>query len=102
MSAAEDLQARREQLKLRSAQLRERIALRAQVLHPALRLTDRVRAGADWAREHPEWMVLASAAALGVLAAQPRRALALGLRIWSGWQLIERARPVLRALFGKR
>ncbi|MDR2154797.1 MAG: YqjK-like family protein [Burkholderiaceae bacterium] len=95
MSAAKDLLAQREQLKLRSAQLRERIAQRTQVLRPALRLADHVRVGASWAREHPEWLVLAGTAALGVLATRPKRALALGLRIWSGWQLIQRLRPVL-------
>jgi len=96
-----DLLARREQLKLRSARLREQIAQRAQVMRPALHLADRVRAGAGWARGHPAWLALAGAAALGVVAARPRRALSLGLKIWSGWRVFQRVRPALRALLGR-
>ncbi|MDR0275416.1 MAG: hypothetical protein LBI48_08785 [Burkholderiaceae bacterium] len=103
MSATEvqDLLARREQLRARSARLREQIAQRAQVMRPALHLADRVRAGAGWARGHRAWLALAGAAVLGALAARPRHALSLGLRVWSGWQLLRRVRPVL-ALFGRR
>jgi hypothetical protein len=71
------------------------------VLRPAAQLADRVRAGAGWARGHPAWLALAGAAALGVLAARPKRALSLGLQIWSGWQVVQRARPALRALLGR-
>ena len=97
-----DLLERREELRTRSARLREQIAQRAQVMRPALRLADHVRAGAGWARGHPAWLALAGAALLGALAARPRHALSLGLRIWSGWQMLRRSRPVVQALFGRR
>lgn len=104
MSAAQpqDLLARREQLRLRSASLREQIAQRAQVLRPALRLADRARAAAGWARRHPAWLALAGAAALGVLGARPRRMLTLGLRAWSAWQALRRLKPVLAFLLERR
>jgi hypothetical protein len=103
MSAdVQNLLERREQLRARSARLREQIAQRAQIMRPALRLVDHVRAGAGWARGHPAWLALAGAAVLGALAARPRQVLSLGLRVWSGWQMLRRARPALRALFGQR
>jgi hypothetical protein len=94
MTPPDDLLARREQLKLRSARLRDQIARRAQVLNPALHLADRVRA--------QPWLALAGAAALGALAARPKGAVLLGLRLWSGWQAVRRAKPLLYALFGRR
>jgi len=100
--STQDLLARREQLRARSARLREQIARRAQVMRPALRLADRLRAGAHWALGHPAGLALAGAAVLGALAARPRQTLSLGLRIWSGWQMLRRARPVVRALLRRR
>lgn len=98
----QDLLARRDQLRLRSALLREQIAQRAQVLRPALRLADRARAGAGWASRHPAWLALAGGAALAALATRPKRALTLGLRAWSAWQVLQRVRPVFAALLGRR
>lgn len=98
----EDLLVRREQLRVRSAQLREQIAVRAQVARPALRLADRVQAGTGWMRSHPELLAVAGAAVLGAVVVRPRRALSLGLRLWSGWQVFQRVRPLVNALMGRR
>jgi len=102
VNASENLLERREELRTRSARLREQIAQRAQVMRPALRLADHVRVGVGWVRGHPAGLALMGAALLGALAARPRQALSVGLRVWSGWQMLRRTRPVVRALFGRR
>lgn len=97
-TTAAELAARREQLLLRSAQLREQLRVRTQVLRPALRAADRVRGGVDRVREHPGvWLVLAAALA-GAAVVRPRAVMRLGLRAWSGWVMVRRARPLLRAV----
>ena len=93
-----DLAARREQLRLRSAQLREQIAVRAQVLQPGFRAVDRVRGGVQSARHlrHNQALVLLAGAALaGATLARPRAMVNLGLRAWSGWQVFRRVRPLV-------
>ena len=95
--ASEDLLARREQLRLRSAQLREQIATRTQVLQPVFRATDRVR-GVQQVRQGRAPYVLgllALSALAGALLVRPRVATSLALRAWSGWQMYRRARPVV-------
>jgi hypothetical protein len=89
-----DLTARREQLCQRSAQLRERIAERAQVLKPGLRAVDRVRNGVRAAQDNPVWLLLGVALA-GAALARPRAVFDLGLRVWSGWRLWRRIRPLV-------
>jgi len=100
-----DLAARKEQLRLRSEQLREQIAARAQVLRPGLRLADRVRSGMQSVRKlnhrHHSLMLL-GAALLGVTLSRPRAALTLGLRLWSGWQVLRRVQPVVGSLWRRR
>ena len=97
MSSVE-LAARREQLLLRSAQLREQLGAGTGVLRPAFRAADRVRGGVDRVREHPGvWLVLAAGLA-GFAVVRPRLVMSLGLRAWSGWQLVRQARPLLRVL----
>ena len=96
-----DLAARREQLRLRSAQLREQIAAEAQVFRPGLRAVDRVRDGVQSVRRlrHNQAAVLLLGAALaGATLARPRAVVNLGLRVWSGWQLLQRLGPVARGL----
>lgn len=97
-ASAADLAARREQLLLRSAQLREQLRVSTQVLNPALRAADRVRGGVERVREHPGvWLVLAAAVA-GAALVRPSLVARLGLRAWSGWVMARRARPLLRAV----
>ncbi|HQD16579.1 MAG: hypothetical protein LCH72_06565 [Proteobacteria bacterium] len=99
--ASEDLLARREQLRLRSAQLREQIATRTQVLQPVFRATDRVRGGVRGVRQVRQGRapyvlgLLALSALAGALLVRPRVATSLALRAWSGWQMYRRARPVV-------
>ena len=94
----QDLAARREQLLLRSAQLREQLGGRARVLRPALRTVDRVRGGAQAVRENRTWVLLGGAALAGAVLVRPRWVLGLGLRAWSGWQAFQRVRPIARTL----
>ena len=97
-SAPRDLAARREQLLLRSAQLREQLGGRARVLRPALRTVDRVRGGAQAVRENRTWVLLGGAALAGAVLVRPRWVLGLGLRAWSGWQAFQRVRPLARTI----
>ncbi len=90
-----DLAARREQLRLRSAQLREQLTVRTQVMRPAFRAADQVRGGVQHLRENRALMLLAGAAVAGAVLARPRAAVNLGLRAWSGWQLFRRLQPVV-------
>lgn len=100
-----DLAARKEQLRLRSEQLRERIATRAQVLRPGLRLVDRVRSGMQSVRKlnhRHHTLMLVGAVLLGMTLSRPRAAFNLGLRVWSGWQVLRRVQPVLGSLWRRR
>ncbi len=98
-SAPRDLAARREQLLLRSAQLREQLGGRARVLRPALRTVDRVRGGTQAVRENRTWVLLGGAALAGAVLVRPRWVMGLGLRLWSGWQAFQRVRPIARTLW---
>lgn len=100
-----DLAVRREQLRLRSAQLREQIAVRSAVFRPAFRATDRVRGGVHAVRKVTEvgnhrhaFALLAGSALVGALLVRPRVAARLGLRAWSGWQMFRRLRPVVNTV----
>ncbi len=99
-----DLAVRREQLRLRSAQLREQIAVRTSVLRPVFRATDRVRGGVRTvrnvsnARNQHALALLAGSALVGALLVRPRAAARLGLRVWSGWQMFRRLRPVVSSV----
>mgnify|MGYP001328098380 CR=1 FL=1 len=92
---ATDLAARREQLRLRSAQLREQIAVGTRVLRPGLRAVDRVRGGVRSVRDNQALVLLLGAALAGATLARPRAMVNLGLRAWSGWQVFRRLRPVI-------
>ena len=73
-----NLATRREQLRLRSAQLREQIAVRSQVFQPAFRATDRVRGGVRsvrGVRDNRALLMLGGAALAGALLVRPRAAL---------------------------
>lgn len=90
---------RRQQLLLRSAQLREQVGRRAGVLQPALHWNDRLRGGLQALRRHQGLGLLGGAALLGVVFTRPRLAVNLGLRAWSGWQLFRRVQPLAFALW---
>ncbi len=102
--AAVDLAARREHLRLRSAQLREQIAARTEVLRPVLRASDRVREGVHGVQQMRSGSapyalgLLAVSALAGALLVRPRLAGRLALRVWSGWQVYRRARPLVQGV----
>ncbi len=98
-----DLLARREQLRLRSAQLREQIAQGSQLFRPAFRTADRVRGGVQlagqWHRPPPLVLLGLSALAGAVLVRRPRAVLNMGARLWSGWLFYKRTRPLVRSIW---
>ena len=93
LSSPESLVERRARLLARSAELRERIAQGSQALRPAARMADGAASLASRAREqmrkHGPLLLLAGAALT-----RPRLLLGLGLRVWSGWQIYQRVRPL--------
>ena len=92
MNRREALARKRQRLQQRSAVLRERLAHQAQSLQPILSLADQAREAGRWLRAHPA-LVAGVAAAFVVL--RPRRLLRWGLRAWTGWRLLGRARSWL-------
>ncbi|WP_158219962.1 YqjK family protein [Ideonella sp. A 288] len=92
---ANALAVRQRALLLRSAQLRAQFAADVQLLAPPLRLVDQVQAGWRWLRAHPA-VPVALLVSLAVL--RPRRALRWGLRLWWGWQTVQRFQRRLQAL----
>lgn len=97
-SSLESLAERRARLLARSAELRERIAQGSQALRPAARMADGAASLASRAREqmrkHGPLLLLAGAALAGAALTRPRLLLGLGLRVWSGWQIYQRVRPL--------
>lgn len=83
-----ELANRKQQLLIRSAELRITFSHEARVLQAPLAVADQAVAGLQWLRAHPAWPL----GALALLAAlRPRRALAWGTRLWWGWRLVRRA-----------
>ncbi len=78
---------RRQQLQVRSALLRGRLADDAQVLRTPLALADQVRAGWRWLKTHPQWVGVGVAV---MVVWRPRRLAWLGGRLWAGWRLWQR------------
>lgn len=92
---APSLAERRLALQRQSQQLRERLALEAQILAAPLALADRVRAAGGWLLRHPEWP---AAAAVVLLLARPRRTWVWARRGWRLWRLYRRLRTGLSTL----
>lgn len=85
-SRANLLARRRERLLLRSTLLRELISDEFQGVQPALTWVDRVQDGLLWLRSNP---LIAFAAPVLLSVVRPRRAVGLGMRIWSAWKLYQ-------------
>ncbi|MDZ7591340.1 MAG: YqjK family protein [Rubrivivax sp.] len=78
---------RQQLLRLRSTELRGRLAADAAVLQHPLALADRVHEGWRWLRAHPA----APVAALVVVAVlRPRRVWRWGWKLWWGWRALRR------------
>ena len=78
---------RQQLLRLRSTELRGRLAADAAVLQPPLALADRVQEGWRWLRANPA----APVAALVVVAVlRPRRVWRWGWKLWWGWRTLRR------------
>lgn len=78
---------RQQVLRLRSTELRGRLAADAAVLQPPLALADRVQEGWRWLRANPA----APVTALVVVAVlRPRRVWRWGWKLWWGWRTLRR------------
>jgi hypothetical protein len=78
---------RQQVLRLRSTELRGRLAADAAVLQPPLALADRVQEGWRWLRANPA----APVAALVVVAVlRPRRVWRWGWKLWWSWRTLRR------------
>lgn len=87
-----ELATRKQQLLIRSAELRVTLAHQSQTLQGPLAWADQAVSATRWLRNHPQWPL----GALGLLAVlRPRRALAWAGRLWWGWGLYQRARSWL-------
>lgn len=82
-----ELMQHQQRLRIRSAELRLRLANEAQVLETPLALIDQARAGVTWLRRHPQWLV-GALALLGLI--RPQRATRWAARLWWGWGLYQR------------
>lgn len=95
MSASRDgLAARRQQLVLRSSQVRSQLVVQSAALSPVLAWGDRARAVFHWVRAHPEAVLTFGVV---VVVARPRGAFRWGMRLWSAVRLVRRIRGRLSA-----
>jgi hypothetical protein len=78
-----ELLIRQQMLVQKSGLLRERLEDQSDVLVKPLWLMDQGRLGLRWLSDHPIWP---AAALVLVTLLKPRRTLAWGQRIWSGWK----------------
>ncbi len=86
---------RRERLVARSGQLRERLHGAAVVVQRPLAWADTVRSGwhtaTHWLQQHPQWL---AGGLVVLLIARPRGMLRWGSRLYAGYQLAQRSRPI--------
>jgi len=76
---------RQQLLRLRSTELRGRLAADAAVLRQPLALADRVREGWRWLRANPAAPI---AAVVVVAVLRPRRVWRWGWKLWWGWRAL--------------
>jgi hypothetical protein len=84
-----ELAQRRQQLMVRSGQLRQQAASQAVALQSALSWVDRLQTAWRWVQTNPLPVL---GGALGLAAWRPRRALHWAWRAWTGWQWLQRLR----------
>lgn len=92
-----ELALKRQTLQLRAAE--QRLTLRAELvaLNPAFAVADTARAGWQWLKANPEWLV---GGAVVLLVARPRAVLRWTRRGIVAWQLAREARRTLDAVSG--
>lgn len=88
-SKAQELALRRVLLQRRSAALRNEVAHHGQALQPWLSAADTVRGFARWMQKNPLWV---GAVVTTLVVLKPKRSLALGLKLWTGWRWWGRAK----------
>jgi len=87
-----DLLSHQQRLLVRSAQLRASLSQDFQALQTPLNMLDTAKAAAQWLGKHPIYPCMA----LGILVLlKPRRALAWGRRLLTGWFTMRRVREWL-------
>jgi hypothetical protein len=90
-----ELELRRQQLLIRSAELRSELALQLQPLATPLAWVDQLRDGWRWLMQHPE-VTLPAVAVLVVL--RPSRVLTWASRAWWLWGVVRRGQSLLAGL----
>lgn len=85
---------RREQLRMRSAQLRTQVAAQLNSLNTPLALADGVREGAHWLVDHRQWVV---GGLLVLTVWRPSRAVRWGGRFWWAWRSWQRVGRLVQA-----
>lgn len=83
---------RKQRLQIRSSQLRGEFAAAAVAFEPLFHAGDKLRAGVQWLRRHPE---AAAAAGVAVLVARPRGLVKWARRGVLAWQGLRGARAWL-------
>lgn len=84
-----ELAQRRQQLMVRSEQLRQQAASQAEELQSALAWVDRLQTAWRWLQANP---LPVMGGVFGLAVWRPRRALHWAWRAWSGWQWLQRLR----------
>ncbi len=93
-ASAQDIEValKKQRLQLQSAALRERIAEQGAALAPAFAIADRVEAGRQWLKAHPD---LVLAFFTGLLIVRPRRAFRWARRSLFAWRAWRRLNDLL-------
>ena len=81
-----ELALKKQQLLMRSAEQRQRMAVYAEGLQPVFSTADKAIAGALWLRQHPA-VIAVSSAALFIF--RPRFLVRLAVRGYSTWRLVQ-------------
>ena len=90
----DELIQRREQLRYRSAQLRQEWRQQVEVLRRPLGRVDQARAATHWMAQHPEWPL---GAAVLIVLLRPGRALRWAGYAWQGYGVYRRVQKLLAA-----
>ncbi len=90
-----ELSLRKQRLQIRAARQRESLAADFVALSPIFTTADRVRAGVDYLRRNPHWLV---GAAVFVIVARPRAVLRWAQHAFFVWQASLKLRRMLAAV----